>query len=220
MDSRDPRQDASQLPTTPSSNFKNFKRAGSGSRSTSQLHKARGITEVWNRNTISKDSTQSNELCALALRNRNTISKDLTQSDKPFEYRQMRSGSLAIPPSASPGLYAVHQPNPAQQQQMLQQQQQQQQMVAAAVPNGNFNGIDIVAQSAGMTPQRQQQMLHHLQREMMLQRHQQQQQQQQEMVAAALQKAKLNGGSIASKGAGMTPQQQQRMIQGMQRRLM
>ncbi|KAL6799938.1 hypothetical protein J3E68DRAFT_424573 [Trichoderma sp. SZMC 28012] len=127
MDSRYPRQ--IQLAAPPSSNFK---RAGSGSRWTSKPHKARDITEVSNRNTISKDSTQRNELCALKLRNRDTISKDLTQSDRPkdltqsdrpFKYgRQMRNGSLAIPPSASPGLYAVHQPSAAQQQQHLQQQ--------------------------------------------------------------------------------------------------
>ncbi|PNP50394.1 hypothetical protein THARTR1_08921 [Trichoderma harzianum] len=82
MDSRYPRLDSSQLTILPSSNFK---RAGSGSRWASTPHKARGITEVSNRNTISKDSTQSNELWALELRNRATISKDLTQSDGPIK---------------------------------------------------------------------------------------------------------------------------------------
>ncbi|KAL6694035.1 hypothetical protein J3F84DRAFT_378416 [Trichoderma pleuroticola] len=92
MDSRYPRLDSSQLATTPSSNFK---RAGSGSRWASTPHKARGITEVSNRNTISKDSTQSNELWALELRNRATISKDLTQSDGPIKSKMQTRGATS-----------------------------------------------------------------------------------------------------------------------------
>ncbi|KAL6818318.1 hypothetical protein GGI42DRAFT_309770 [Trichoderma sp. SZMC 28013] len=150
MDSRYPRQDFSQLATPPSSDFK---RAGSSSGWTSKPHKARGISEVSNRNTISKDSTQSNELWALELRNRATISKDLTQSDGPFKFEMQNRGATskdkigsekanttaigpggspnpapmgAMPPNASPGLYATHQPSPAQQRQQHQGQGPQQ----------------------------------------------------------------------------------------------
>ncbi|OPB47122.1 hypothetical protein A0O28_0072460 [Trichoderma guizhouense] len=168
--------DFPQLATLPSPNFK---RAGSGSRSTPQPHKARGITEVWNRNTISKDSTQTNELCAPELRNRDTISKDLTQSDGPFKAEMQNRGAIsknkiendkaritgAMQPNGSPGLYAVHQLSPAQ-------QQQQQQMVAAALQNGTFNGIN----STDMDPQQQQQMIQLIQGYIMLQWLEQQEQ--------------------------------------------
>ncbi|KAL6817325.1 hypothetical protein J3E69DRAFT_91860 [Trichoderma sp. SZMC 28015] len=162
MDSRYPRKDFSQLAQMPSSNFK---RAGSGSLSTSKPHKARDIAEVSNRNTISKDSTQSNELCTLVLRNRDTISKDSTQSDGRFKSEtQNRDASSkdkiesdkaritgTIPPNDSPGLYAVHQRSPAQQQQL--------QRVAAALQNGNLNAINIALQGAGVTPQERRQII-------------------------------------------------------------
>ncbi|KAL6816335.1 hypothetical protein V8C40DRAFT_87235 [Trichoderma camerunense] len=151
MDSRYLRRDFSQLTTSPSSNLK---RVGSGSGRTSQLHKARGITEVSNRNTISKDSTQSNELCKLKLRNRDTISKDLTQSDGPFKCDIRNRGATskdktgsgkahvtalspggflniarmgAIPLSVCLDLYAVHELSHAQQQEIFQRQRQLQQ---------------------------------------------------------------------------------------------
>ncbi|KAL7786956.1 hypothetical protein V8C43DRAFT_289876 [Trichoderma afarasin] len=142
MDSRYSRQDFPQLATTPSSNFK---WAGSGNRWTSKPHKARGITEVSNRNTISKDSTKSNELCELKLRNRDTISKDLTQSDGPFKPEmqnraatskdKIENDDKARPRGTSTldlklrpiiigpatGDMAVHPPSPVRERQMLQQ---------------------------------------------------------------------------------------------------
>ncbi|KAJ4854897.1 uncharacterized protein T069G_10455 [Trichoderma breve] len=126
--------------------------------------------------------------------NRGATSKAKIENDKPRT-------TGAILPNDSPGLYAVHQPSPAQ------QQQQQQQMVAAAVPNGNFNGIEIVAQSAGMTPQRQQQMLQMMQRQMMLQQQQQQQQQWAQQYVQQLQN--MHSAQIRQ----MTPQMQAQIQQ-------
>ncbi|KAM6485884.1 hypothetical protein HDV62DRAFT_261891 [Trichoderma sp. SZMC 28011] len=171
MDPRYPRQDFSQLATLASLSS-NVKRAESGSLLTSKPHKARGITEVSNRNTISRDSTQSNELCALALRNRNTISKDSTQSDRPFKLGMRNRGSTskdtiengkaritgAIPPNASPGLYAAHQLSPAQQQQ-IQQQQHLQQFYTNS-PSAKMTSAEMMAmrQLQGLQQQQQQAM--------------------------------------------------------------